>query len=254
MSTKYNYLQKKAISRKIADITYIDRYRELLRAVKSPAAGRKMLDRQQLAVSLVYELLAYYTEAQIEELSVQYAPGALANAPSSRPSAVKKKASKFEQYPHIRWFDMDNDLVRTADSIFTDRINLYHRLQEIEKGLDGLLEVDRDAIESMVMLSIRSELCFSELKSFNDTGRFIGQHPFIRQKDERQRVAELLRTDPDRYFDERKNVELNITRYSSQLNGKKATQEQKDRAVANLEKFKTALHLYKDVFNEFIKR
>lgn len=91
MSTKYNYLQKKAISRKIADITYIDRYRELLRAVKSPAAGRKMLDRQQLAVSLVYELLAYYTEAQIEELSVQYAPGALANAPSSRPSAVKKK-------------------------------------------------------------------------------------------------------------------------------------------------------------------
>lgn len=120
--------------------------------------------------------------------------------------------------------------------------------------MDGLLEVDRDAIESMVMLSIRSELCFSELKSFNDTGRFIGQHPFIRQKDERQRVAELLRTDPDKYFDERKNVELNITRYSSQLNGKKATQEQKDRAVANLEKFKTALQLYKDVFNEFIKR
>lgn len=91
MSTKYNYLQKKTISRKIADITYIDRYRQLLRAVKSPAAGRKMLDRQQLAVSLVYELLAYYTEAQIEELSVQYAPGALANAPSSRPSVVKKK-------------------------------------------------------------------------------------------------------------------------------------------------------------------
>ena len=149
---------------------------------------------------------------------------------------------------------MDNDLVRTADSIFTDRINLYYKLQELEKGIDGPDEVDSDILETMVMLSIRQELCFSELKSFNDTGKFIGKHPFIRQKDEWQRVAELLRTDPDRYFDERKNVELNITRYSSQLNGKKATQEQKDRAVANLEKFKTALQLYKDVFNEFIKR
>lgn len=149
---------------------------------------------------------------------------------------------------------MDNDLVRTADSIFTDRINLYYKLQELEKGIDGPDEVDSDILETMVMLSIRQELCFSELKSFNDTGKFIGKHPFIRQKDEWQRVAELLRTDPDRYFDERKNVELNITRYSSQLNGKKTTQEQKDRAAANLEKFKTVLRLYKDVFNEFIKR
>ena len=149
---------------------------------------------------------------------------------------------------------MDNDLVRTADSIFTDRVNLYHRLQEIEKGLDGLLEVDRDVLESMVMLSIRSELCFSELKSFNDTGKFIGKHTFIKHKDERERVVGLIRTDPDRYFDERKNIELNITRYSSQLNSKKADSARKERAAANLEKFKTALQLYKDVFNEFVKR
>lgn len=149
---------------------------------------------------------------------------------------------------------MDNPLVRTADSIFTDRINLYHRLQKIEKELDGLLEVDRDVVESMVMLSIRSELCFSELKSFNDTGQFIGKHPFIRQKDERHRVSELLRTDPDKYFDERKNIELNIARYSSQLNSRKTDNAQKERAMANMEKFKTILQLYKDVFNEFVKK
>ena len=149
---------------------------------------------------------------------------------------------------------MDNPLVRTADSIFTDRINLYHRLQEAEKSIDGLEEADSSALETLVTFSIRQELCFSELKSFNDTGKFIGKHPFIRQKDERARISALLRTDPDRYFDERKNIELNITRYSSQINGKKTTREQKDRAAANLEKFKAALQLYKDVFNEFIKR
>ena len=149
---------------------------------------------------------------------------------------------------------MDNDLVRTADSIFTDRINLYHRLQETERSIDGLDEADSDILETLVTLSIRQELCFSELKSFNDTGQFIGKHPFITQKTERERVTELLNTDPDRYFDERKNIELNITRYSSQLNGKKASQEQKDRAASNLEKFKIALRLYKEVFNEFVKK
>lgn len=149
---------------------------------------------------------------------------------------------------------MDNPLVRTADSIFTDRINLYHRLQEAEKSIEGHSEAESTVLATLVALSIRQELCFNELKSFNDTGKFIGKHPFIKQKDERQRISELLRTDPNRYFDERKNIELNITRYSSQLNSKKATREQKDRSAANLEKFKTTLQLYKEVFNEFVSK
>ena len=149
---------------------------------------------------------------------------------------------------------MDDPLVRTADSIFSDRINLFHRLQDAEKSIDGLDQADSGILETIVMLSIRQDLCFSELKSYNDTGQFIGRHPFIRLKDERARIEDLLRTDPDRYFDERKNVELNITRYSSQLNGQKSTPEQKERAYANLEKFKSALSLYREVFNEFVKR
>lgn len=145
-------------------------------------------------------------------------------------------------------------MVRTADSIFSDRINLWHRLQEIEKSLDGQAEADSGTIETFIGLSIRNELCFAELKSFNDTGRFIGKHPFIKHKDERQRVAELIRSDPDRYFDERKNIELNITRYNLQINGTRSSDEQKKRAASNLEKFKTMLQLYKDVFNEFVNR
>ena len=77
----------------MANITHIDRYRELLRAVKSPAAGRKMLDRQQLAVSLVYELLAYYTEPQLAELAAQPVAGGKASVQSSPQSdGVKKKS------------------------------------------------------------------------------------------------------------------------------------------------------------------
>ena len=117
-----------------------------------------------------------------------------------------------------------------------------------------MAEADSALLEDLVASSIRSELCFSELKAFNDTGTFLGKHPFIAQRDDRSSIAGLLRSDPDKYFEERKNVELNITRYSSQLNSRKTTQEQKARAAASLEKFKAELQLYREIFNEFIKQ
>lgn len=97
------------------------------------------------------------------------------------------------------------------------------------------------------------ELCFSELRAFNSTGAFLGRHPFISQADERSRVTALLASDPDAYFEERKNIELNITRYSSQLNSKKTTKEQKARAQVNLEKFKAKLELYKEILKNRIQ-
>lgn len=86
------------------------------------------------------------------------------------------------------------------------------------------------------------------------TGNFLGKHPFIAQSDERSRVLALLREDPDKYFDERKNIELNITRYSSQINSKRTTQEQKDRARENLDKYQARLQMYKDIFKECIQQ
>ena len=101
--------------------------------------------------------------------------------------------------------------------------------------------------------SIRMELCFSELRAFNNTGSFLGKHPFIAQADERSRVASLLVSDPDAYFEERKNIELNITRYQSQINSKKTTKEQKERAQANLEKYQARLALYKEILKNRIQ-
>ena len=102
--------------------------------------------------------------------------------------------------------------------------------------------------------SIRSELCFSELRNFNKTGRFLGKHPFNAQADERSRVMEILHSDPDRYFDERTNIELNISRYSSQINSKKTTKEQKERARENMERYQARLQMYKDIFKECIQK
>lgn len=89
----YTFQQKKVISRRIADISYIERYRQLLKNVRSPAAGRKMLDRQQLAVSLVYELLAYYTEEDI----LRNAAGApVTPAEGTEPDAAREVKKSLE--------------------------------------------------------------------------------------------------------------------------------------------------------------
>ena len=98
------------------------------------------------------------------------------------------------------------------------------------------------------------EICFDELRNFNRTGQFLGKHPFITQKSERERVADLLHSNPDRYFEERKNIELNITRYTSQIGSKRFSEEKKVKFRELLEQHQASIALYKEVFNEFVKQ
>ena len=64
----------------------------------------------------------------------------------------------------------------------------------------------------------------------------------------------MLKDDPEKYFDERKKIEDNISRYSSQINGKKSSEAVRERAKASLEKYQVKLQLYKDVFREYMGR
>ena len=97
------------------------------------------------------------------------------------------------------------------------------------------------------------ELCFEELKAFDRTGKFLGKHPFIACRSERERVAELLRSNPDKWFEERKNIELNITRYTSQISSDRFSEEKKKKFAELLEQHQASLAIYKEIFNEFIK-
>lgn len=148
---------------------------------------------------------------------------------------------------------MDDPVVRLADSIFSDRISCWQRLQELEK-LTQEESAPVAVLQEIVQLEIRRELCFQELRHLNDKGSFLGKHPFISQKSEREQVFQMLKDDPEKYFDERKKIEDNISRYSSQINGKKSSEAARERAKASLEKYQAKLQLYKDVFREFMGR
>lgn len=267
----YSFTEQLELARQ-ANPSHIPVYRAILESIHNPASTRIDSDEKALAVDLLYILLDTFT---IEEIRVRCTPPQdLFREPAKKPQEDAKdilpaespatgenaaktagkrpKISKFEQYPNIPWKELDNPQIRTADSIFTDRINCYSRLKELEAATQDTV-ADRATLAEIIETSVRLELCFDELKNFNDKGEFLGEHPFISQKDERERVIELLKNDPEAFFSERKNIELNITRYTSQLNGKKATVAQKEAARANLEKHQAKLRLFREVFAEVIK-
>lgn len=60
-----DFRQKKDISRRIAKVQHIPAYRDLLRSQGSPDANRIIINKEELARSLVYNLLDFYSEDQI---------------------------------------------------------------------------------------------------------------------------------------------------------------------------------------------
>lgn len=255
----YDFLTKKKLKKR-AQAGHIQTYRAMLSERQVPASGWVAINPQELAEDLLYILLDYYSIEEIEARASGAVPAAdhfrdatkkVGDNPGSEP--VKKKVSKQQEYPNIRWKDMDDPVVRLADSIFSDRISCWQRLQELEK-LTQEESAPVAVLQEIIQLEIRRELCFQELRHLNDKGSFLGKHPFISQKSEREQVFQMLKDDPEKYFDERKKIEDNISRYSSQINGKKSSEAVRERAKASLEKYQVKLQLYKDVFREFMGR
>ena len=248
-----DFRERMKATRRLAEPRHIDLYRSILSARGSRAASSVKTDRRVLAEELVYEILGYMTEEELAaaQNGVRTISTAAASAVSGSPAPVKKKINKYEEYPNIRWKDLDNPLIRTADSIFSDRVNLWQNLRAVE---DGLYEaaVPADTLAEFLRGSIRMELCFTELRNFDRNGAFLGKHPFIAQRTQRERLLDLLRTDPIAFTEEMHRIRLNISRYQSHLNSAKFPAEKKKQEQANLEKFKTALSLCEEVLKSVI--
>lgn len=146
---------------------------------------------------------------------------------------------------------MDSPLVRTADSIFTDSVNLGRWLAENESRLEES-EAPAPLVAEFVEKAIRLELCHSELRSFSNTGAFIGKHPFIAQRSERDRATDLLKENPVEFTREMHRIEMNITRYASHLNSTKIPADKKAQAQVNLNKFKASLAMYEEILKTVI--
>ena len=93
-----------------------------------------------------------------------------------------------------------------------------------------------DLVEELAELRIRNLICFEELESFNDFGKFKCKHPLVLQYSTHARMTDLFRNDPVKFMNEFKNTSNNITRYQSYLKSPSAPEEKKAKWKTQLQK------------------
>ena len=134
-----------------------------------------------------------------------------------------------------------------ATVIYNDRINTWRKM----KQLDELLEKERNAqaVADMAELRIRNLQALAELQSFNNTGKFLCNHPLLFGRSEIAQLIKLLRTDPAEFLRQHKNVLDNIKRYRSYI---KRTDRKNRRAddLKNLERHREREKLFKMVLEQ----
>lgn len=95
------------------------------------------------------------------------------------------------------------------------------------KVLDAKLDdapTDND-VKELAELRIRNLLCFRELQSLNDTGRFINQHPILCHEKEFDELLLLWRTNREQFIRQYENCKNNIRRYQGRATRSGATEQ-----------------------------
>ncbi|RGN43812.1 MULTISPECIES: hypothetical protein [unclassified Bacteroides] len=101
-------------------------------------------------------------------------------------------------------------------------------------------------VKKMAELRIRNLLAFSELQSYNDTGKWRYKHPIIAHQSERSQLEELRRTNPQEFLRQYAACHDNIKRYTSYLkNPSREVRREKDRI--NLTRHKEREILFKSI-------
>lgn len=107
-------------------------------------------------------------------------------------------------------------------------------MSAIDRMLDS--QPTDDLVEELAELRIRNLLCFEELESFNNTGRFVCKHPLVQQYSMHSILTDLLRNDPNKFLKEYRNTANNVSRYQSYLNTKPASEKNKEKWEVQLKK------------------
>lgn len=102
------------------------------------------------------------------------------------------------------------------------------------KVLDALLDTKptAKAVMDLAELRIRNLLCFRELQSFNDSGKWLQKHPLIVHRSTYARLEEMFILNHTRFMEEYNRCCYNISRYESYLrNEKRIDRRDTDKAL-----------------------
>lgn len=134
--------------------------------------------------------------------------------------------------------------MQLAHIVYSDRILTYRRMKELDAILDDKPTVSE--VKEMAEMRIRNLQAFSELKSFNDNGFFLFEHPLVKCKSERAMLTKLYETDKAEFLKQYSNCEKSLSRYRSYL--KKDERKEKRKSDRELMyKYIDKLRLFKEI-------
>lgn len=147
--------------------------------------------------------------------------------------------------------DNSNPDIQLCILLYDERVNTYHRMQEIHFILDDHPELSLE----MVKLDNRNRLANAELQAYSTHKVFAYKHPLTIQKkqydDMLSELYELKRSDPGALINEITNVTQNIRRIQSNIKKMKyKSDEEKQSWEQNLFRAETR----KKVLEEVIRK
>lgn len=160
----------------------------------------------------------------------------------------KKVVQKEEEYPNIDWDNLYNEEVQMATVIYNDRINTWRKMKKLDELLDK--KPKANDVAAMAELRIRNLQAFEELKTYNDTGKFIYKHPLLKGKSEFNELVKLFKKDPAEFLHKHKNVLDNIKRYKSYIK----RDDRKDKRASdreNLQRHQERERMFKMVMEQY---
>ncbi len=149
-------------------------------------------------------------------------------------TAPVKKAGKMEEFPGINWLNNESEDIQLAILMYDERINTWKQLCALRQEIDTCPE----KALAIADLDDRNRMAHHELEVFEKTGIFPCKHPMaIKFMAERKKLSEwrtLKQKDPKGFMKQVANIEHNITRYRSQINKDKMTDEKRASIARNL--------------------
>ena len=105
--------------------------------------------------------------------------------------------------------------------MYDERVNTFHKLQELDKMVDNHPEF----VSQIIDLDIRNQQAHKELAGYNDSKKFVGEHPlvanYILQKKTSDEYQFLKKNFPIKLLSEITNLQQNIRRVESNIRTKK---------------------------------
>ena len=135
--------------------------------------------------------------------------------------------------------------------LYDDRINTYHRMLELDLIVDKNTSKAIDLVEAR----IRNKQADDELLSYNSSGTFLNQHPFVKSRtffrSQYDELLSLSKNDPDKFIKETININKSISRYELYIKENRAkTPEQLEKWKNHLIRFQARKNIVADILKK----